>query len=391
MGESPWWPAGIATLPKPATSFEGTFRTQWGQIQLWDFEQVLDLDWWRKAPKEMFEWGFWPKEIEISTPIHDQSGCWMQLNKTHTARILPLLAGSDASRLARYAPWSDCVQDLGIHLPVGGRLLNNSDAVLIYELQNPRVCTMEDSEVNHLIVQMAEIHSQLERFATPNGQIKWNNRLNSIEKTLKSHTLWRASHTRNTKGMPRINFNLDFLAEGKNGVSWIAVPFSVPDFVVCESERLPSIGSLMRIERQWAKYTVVGSAKRKKIIEIWSSIVPASWADQRSLSTVLGGAWIWRYNAVLEQLLDARAYGDQGLERTSLDWLGEVSRLQARLGTLRMWKAGLWVAITGLLVAFFGHELNTFTDGQSIALAAGSIGFGVITNRIYWAKDPPPY
>jgi hypothetical protein len=56
-----------------------------------------------------------------------------------------------------------------------------------------------------------------------------------------------------------------------------------------------------------------------------------------------------------------------------------------------MWKAGLWVAIIGLLVAFFGHELNTLTDVQSIALAASSLGFGVLTNQIYWAKDPPPY
>ena len=105
----------------------------------------------------------------------------------------------------------------------------------------------------------------------------------------------------------------------------------------------------------------------------------------------MGGSWVWRYNAVLERLLLARTYGDADLEQQSLEWLGEVSRLQARLVTLRMWKAGLWVAITGLLVAFFGHELSTLNDGQSIALAVGSLGFGILTNRIYWAKDPPPY
>jgi hypothetical protein len=56
-----------------------------------------------------------------------------------------------------------------------------------------------------------------------------------------------------------------------------------------------------------------------------------------------------------------------------------------------MWKSGLWVAITGLVVAFFGHELETFSSLQSMVLAGASLAFGVITNRVYWAKDPPPY
>lgn len=391
MGGYPWWPVGIATRPESATPCEGKVRTQWGPIQYWDFEQALDLDWWEVPPKGMLEWGIWPKEVEISTPIHDRFGCWVKLSKTYTARIIPVLAGDDASRLARYAPWAEKIQDFGIHLPVGGRILNDSDAVLVYEIQNPRASTMETTEVNHLVAQMAEIHSQLESFATPNAQSRWNERVNSMETTLKSQTLWRAPHTKNTKGLPRINFNLDFLAESDSGISWIAIPFSLSDFVVCGPERLPSIGSLMRVERQWAKASIVGSLERKKILKIWGSIVPPLWANNHSLSTVLGGAWVWRYNAVLEQLLVARTYGDEVLEQDSLDWLGEVSRLQARLGTLRMWKSGFWVGLTGLLVAYFGNDWGTFSSMQAGVLAAGSIAFAAVTNRMYWAKDPLPY
>ena len=391
MGEFPWWPAGIAARPKSAHPFVGTVRTQWGPIQYWDMEQILDLDWWAEVPEGMHEWGFWPKEIGTPTPVHDRSGCWIQLNKTHTARIIPLLSGYDASRLARYAPWSECVHGSGIHLPVGGRLLNDSDAVLIYEIQNPRPCTMDALEVNYLVARMAEIHSKLENFATPNTQDKWNQRLNSMEASLKSRTLWRSPHTRNTKGLPRINFDLDFLADTGTGISWIAVPFPLPEFILCEPVRLPSIFSLMKIERQWATSKTVNSAERKEILEIWSSYVPASWANKRSLSTVLGGAWVWRYNAVLDQLLHARTYGDAELERDSLYWLGEVSRLQARLGTLRMWKSGFWVGLTGVIVAYIGNDWGTFTSMQSLLLAAGSIAFAGVTNRMYWAKDPPPY
>jgi len=391
MGEYPWWPAGIATQPEPFVSSEGIVRTKWGRIQFWDIQNIVHSDWWKNTPEGMQEWGVWPERVEVSPPLHDRFGCWMQLNKTHMARIMPLLAGDDASRLARYAPWTECVDGFGIHLPVGGRILNGSDAVLIYEFQNPRPCTMEAAEVNHLVARMAEIHSQLNSFETPNAQSKWNERVKSMETTLKTNTLWRAPHTQNTVGLPRINFDLNFLAESDAGISWIAIPFPLSHFVVCEPERLPSIGSLMRVERQWAKSSIVGSTERKNIIGIWGAIVPSKWADKRSLSTVLGGAWVWRYNAVLEQLLEARTYGDEVLERDSLDWLSEVSRLQARLGTLRVWKSGFWVGLTGLLVAYIGNDWDTFTSMQAVLIGAGSITFAVITNRIYWAKDPKAF
>lgn len=147
----------------------------------------------------------------------------------------------------------------------------------------------------------------------------------------------------------------------------------------------------MRLERQWSSHVTMDSAQRQSMLEGWSQHTPSAWSSSKALSTALGGAWVWRYNAVLEQLLKARTYGDDQLEQQSLDWLGEVSRLQARLGSLRMWKSGVWVALTGLLVAYFGNDWGTFTPSGSAMIAAASLGFGLVTNRVYWSKDPPPY
>jgi len=42
-------------------------------------------------------------------------------------------------------------------------------------------------------------------------------------------------------------------------------------------------------------------------------------------------------------------------------------------------------------LAYVGNDWGTFTSMQSWLLAAGSIAFAGVTNRMYWAKDPLPY
>jgi hypothetical protein len=56
-----------------------------------------------------------------------------------------------------------------------------------------------------------------------------------------------------------------------------------------------------------------------------------------------------------------------------------------------MWKSGFWVGLTGVIVAYVGKDWGTFTSTQSWLLAAVSIAFAGVTNRMYWAKDPLPY
>tara|TARA_B100000767_G_scaffold196200_1_gene183208 strand:+ start:3898 stop:5082 length:1185 start_codon:yes stop_codon:yes gene_type:complete len=392
MEDPTWWPSGIAQQSMEEALADGELRTSFGRVQLWNPSDALEAAWWHNPPGNGVQWGEWPKNVEqVSHISEDVYGLLLLINETYVARICPFFVGEDVSRMARYEPWNSSVTDLPLLLPIGGWTAGEHDRVLIYSRFEPAKFDADPQQVHGLVTSLARLHSALAPHATPNTERLWNERLKAMEDTLKPHTLWRAPHTASTVGLPPLEVNIEHLAVAEHGAMWIALPRSLPDYLVCQSERLPSLAAVMRIERLWSGHLELTSNHRQGLLEVWANHVPSSWSKGKALSTAMGGPWVWRYNAVLERLLLARTYGDADLEQQSLEWLGEVSRLQARLGTLRMWKAGLWVAIIGLLVAFFGHELNTLTDVQSIALAASSLGFGVLTNRIYWAKDPPPY
>ena len=166
---------------------------------------------------------------------------------------------------------------------------------------------------------------------------------------------------------------------------------SLSEHLLCESDRLPSLASLMMLEHQWARKEGLSEQQRQNMLETWSRSVPSSWSSRSALSTVRGGAWVWRYHATVLELAQAKAFGDETTVKACEQWLREVSRLQAYLGTLRMWKSGQWVGITGLIVSFFAWKLETLTPNQSLTVAFLSLGVGLVTNFIYRVKDPKPY
>ena len=370
----------------------GELRTSYGRLQMWDISEVQSTSWWRSPPGNGVQWGQWPDAVdEVKLVGEDRYGLVLRIDDAYVARVSPFMVGEDASRLARYEPWKKALEHLSIMLPIGGWTAGEHDRVLIYPAHHLATPTKEMTQLTSLASSIGQLHGALMAFHTPNTERLWNERLKAMEDVLKPHTLWRAPHTQATVGLPPLHLDLNHLVNDDEGMRWVALPRSISDHLVCRPERLPSLAALMRIERQWAQQTPLDAGQRKALLDSWSNQAPASWSKGKALSTALGGAWVWRYNAVLEQLLVARAYGDEVLEQDSLDWLGEVSRLQARLGTLRMWKSGFWVGLTGLLVAYFGNDWGTFSSMQAGVLAAGSIAFAAVTNRMYWAKDPLPY
>ena len=370
----------------------GELRTSYGRLQMWDISEVQSTSWWRSPPGNGVQWGQWPDAVdEVKLVGEDRYGLVLRIDDAYVARVSPFMVGEDASRLARYEPWKKALEHLSIMLPIGGWTAGEHDRVLIYPAHHLATPTKEMTQLTSLASSIGQLHGALMAFHTPNTERLWNERLKAMEDMLKPHTLWRAPHTQATVGLPPLHLDLNHLVNDDEGMRWVALPRSISDHLVCRPERLPSLAALMRIERQWAQQTPLDAGQRKAMLDSWSNQAPASWSKGKALSTALGGAWVWRYNAVLEQLLVARAYGDEVLEQDSLDWLGEVSRLQARLGTLRMWKSGFWVGLTGLLVAYFGNDWGTFSSMQAGVLAAGSIAFAAVTNRMYWAKDPLPY
>ena len=392
MSEPAWWPIGIAISSFEDAQSDGQLRTSYGRTEIWDFESLLEPEGWHSTPEDGFVWGQWDAEIKtVETLSISSQGLVLLLNSTVTAVIHPAHIGDDVSRLSRYEPWKKALQNQPLLLPIGGWSVDGNDRVLLFPMHSSLPFDGQESTVMELVKALGAIHSSLESFTTPNTERRWNDRLKDVEDKLKSNTMWRAPHSSTTLGLPRLHLSLDSLVEVDGERMFLPLSRSLSEYLLCESDRLPSLASLMMLEHQWARKEGLSESQRQKMLETWSSSVPSSWSSRSALSTVQGGAWVWRYHATILELAQANTFADEQTVKACEQWLRDVSRLQAHLGALRLWKSGQWVGITGLAVSFFSWKLATLTEGQSLLLATVSLGVGIATNVIYRTKDPKPY
>ena len=392
MDEPAWWPRGIAVSSFKVAQEDGLLRTSYGRTILWDFQSFLGPEGWNVTRNEGTFWGDWGSEIETVESISTSSqGIVLLLNKTIIATIQPVHVGDDVSRLARYDPWHEALKQHNILLPIGGWAVDGNDRILLYPMHSHLPFDGEDSSVMEMVEHLGALHTSLEQFATPNTERRWNDRLKAVEDQLKTKTMWRAPHASTTLGLPRLHLSLNSVVEVDGKHMFLPLCRSLSEHLLCENDRLPSLASVMILEHQWARKDSLSEQQRQTMLETWSRSTPASWSNRSALSTVRGGAWVWRYHATILELAQAKAFADEVTVKACEQWLREVSRLQAYLGTLRMWKSGQWVGVTGLIVSFFSWKLATLTPDQSLLLAFLSVGVGVAANAIYRFKDPAPY
>tara|TARA_B100001093_G_scaffold330298_1_gene315318 strand:- start:979 stop:2157 length:1179 start_codon:yes stop_codon:yes gene_type:complete len=392
MSEPAWWPIGIAISSFKDAQSDGQLRTSYGRSVLWEFESLQKPEGWHSLPEDGHVWGQWDTEINtVETLSISSQGLVLLLNSKVKAVIHPTHRGDDVSRLSRYEPWKKALQDQPILLPIGGWSVDGNDRVLLFPSHTAIPFDSQEPTVLEMVNKLGAIHSSLESFTTPNTERRWNDRLKDVEDKLKTKTMWRAPHSTSTLGLPRLHLSLDSIVEVDGERMFLPLSRSLSEHLLCESDRLPSLASLMMLEHQWARKQGLSEQQRHDVLKAWSSSVPWAWSSRSALSTVKGGAWVWRYHATILELAQAKAFGDEETVKACEQWLRDVSRLQAHLGALRLWKSGQWVGITGLAVSFFSWRLATLTEGQSLVLALLSLGVGIATNVIYRLKDPKPY
>jgi hypothetical protein len=390
MDEPLWWPQGVIQAPYDS-SFEGELVTSLGRLNIWNFNSSLELEWWQTIPETGKVWGKWPEVKILEVIQHDRYGILLNLNGDHIIRICPFDVGNDISRMVRHEPWNEAVNDQAIILPSMIWSINGNDRVIIYPCASLLSIEESHSMKNRIAECVGLIHSSLDQFSTPNTERIWNDRLKEIESSLKTNTLWRAPHSKFTVGLPRLNLDIEAITLIDGKPMMLPQPRTISEHLMCNKERLPGIAAMMSLERQWASYEKPTEESRKQLLESWLIGAPDSYGDKKALSTLLGGPWIWRYHATLLNLGQAMIFSDSELEKNSLKWLSEVSRLQAHLGILRFWKSGLWGGITGLIVSFFTWQLGTLSPTISGLIATISILFALASNQLYWSKDPEPY
>ncbi len=392
MDEPAWWPSGIALSSIDEAISEGTVRTSFGKTTVWDFEPYLQPNLWNSSLEVGVQWGDWNFEVQtVEVQTVSKNGLVVILNDAYTASILPFGVGDDVSRLYRYEPWNSALVGHSVLLPIAGWTVDGNDRILVYPRYELKPFDGQTSTVMDLTRTIGGIHSALVGFSTPNTERRWNDRLKAIEDELKTKTMWRAPHANTTVGLPRLHLSIDSLTEVDGVLNFVPMSRSLAEHLLCENDRLPSLATLMMLEHQWARRDGLSEQQRQQLLETWGASVPVDWSSRTALSTVRGGAWVWRYHATLLELAQATAFAETSIKEDCQKWLRDVSRLQAHLGTLRMWKSGQWVGFTGLAVAFFSYRLDSFLPQQSLALAVLSFGVVVASNAVYRLKDPKAY
>jgi hypothetical protein len=392
MDEPAWWPSGIALSSIDEALSEGTVRTSFGKTTVWDFEPYLQPNLWNSSLEVGVQWGDWNFEVQtVEVQTVSKNGLVVTLNDAYTASILPFGVGDDVSRLYRYEPWNSALVGHSVLLPIAGWTVDGNDRILVYPRYELKPFDGQASTVMDLTRTIGGIHSALVGFSTPNTERRWNDRLKAIEDELKTKTMWRAPHANTTVGLPRLHLSIDSLTEVDGVLNFVPMSRSLAEHLLCENDRLPSLATLMMLEHQWARRDGLSEQQRQQLLEAWGTSVPVEWSSRTALSTVRGGAWVWRYHATLLELAQATAFAETSIKEDCQKWLRDVSRLQAHLGTLRMWKSGQWVGFTGLAVAFFSYRLDSFLPQQSLALAVLSFGVVVASNAVYRLKDPKAY
>lgn len=382
----PWYPFALVDRPCDPSTFADGLPSSWGRIYGWDFTPALLSDWWNTEAAG--RWGAWPDAVTSVEVVNEhRHGLTVHLNETWVAYLYPFQTGRDVSTLALFESWANALANAPILLPVAGQKNEHGDLLVVFEMHT---CMTADEVMRdpHALAKTAgRVHAALLDHATPNTERRWNERLKSIEDQLKTTTLWRAPHTKHVVGLPATHFTLDGVASVNEGQVLVPRPCSLVDHLMAAQERLPGVSTIAMFEQRFSMMEGFAMPQsREAFYRAWGEVVPVPWTSSASLSTANGGVWIWRYEAMLLMLAEARAYGLKKQAKQCDRWLFDVSRIQARLGELRTVHA---VRRGGVLAAFAAALIGS--GPFHIPFVVGSATVALAAHFVHQRRMPPPF
>tara|TARA_B110001452_G_scaffold155532_1_gene129436 strand:- start:3256 stop:4290 length:1035 start_codon:yes stop_codon:yes gene_type:complete len=338
MEERPWWPKGIVQ-----SHDESSISTSWGTRPLHIPE--ITLDWWNSLSKT---WGDWPVVEKFEQIDEDRSGIWFDIGE-YKALVIPIPTGKHASRLSRN-PQLKSALDKHLQLPIAG-YDKDGDHVLIYPKDKPAKITAKS---------LAGLHVALidGGWSTPNDEHGWNSRLKKVEDTIKTSTLWRAPHSFNTIGIPRIE--LDRMRP---------IPLPLGEVLMWNNEtNLPMI-------RQAMKHDVILK---------WREFIPSKYWGEDVMRIATGGIAHLKYDLNILSKAESVAFG---IEVPEIDqYLTGVDRVQAKLGNMRLMQMGIPLAIFGLIISYWLSRAGEFANPEIGYWTFGIIGFASL--MLYSITEP---
>ena len=386
MEDESWWPQGVALSSIDEALKAGQLKTKWGVVSCWDVRQCLSPQWWNQSHDGA--WG----EFELIKPssietIRKEGNCTLfRLDQAYIALAYSIPTSNRTSSLQRVSSLNAALAPCNLLMPLGGLLQDGNDALVLFSNAEFIEATPE-----WLGQTLGEVQAKLAQFSSPNDQKRWNQRLKDLEDQLKPNTLWRAPHASSTVGIPSVRIHPNWIVTFEEQHYALPLNQTVSELLLCGTERLPGIAEFIQLEGRLVEEKEYSSEQVKLLFNQWKHEVPAAWTSRKALSTVLGGAWIWRYYDVLVVNAESVLYENQSRFESAQKWLKDVSRLQAHLGVLRVWKSGVWVGIMTMIVAYYAWQLESMSTMESIVLAALGLALSFGSNLLYWKKDPPAF
>ena len=382
-----WFPSGIATglesIEVAPDGFSGwRLSTSWGTF---DVLHMDDFDW---SSIEGEVWGQIPKNAQVS----QSEGTSFQLS------------AKDGDWRAEHLPFGNALEGVEvmgdlIEMPCGGLRFEGQDVLFFWRGEKkgqPLSKALVDDPVatcKALGEKLGEIATMaMQKSSSANEERIWNDRLKKMEDRLKTNTLWRASHSPETRGTLTLrHLRPEHIRVVEGGIVLGGIWGGLESVLLEMSQKRPAISDL------GAAFTLVHEFcpqnQRHEALRIlgesWVSEAPESISSRRALDGHRGGLHIWVYETMLNRMMMARAMDEE--ETRFVDrWLAQVSTIQAAMFQARSWSALALMCFSASVLVPLAWLWGYMSWAQMVQVPA-FLGAGFLLHRMYRARAPSPW
>ena len=376
--------AGIGMMARIIEPKQLNEPADWGNI-------VSELEAWGEVPN--------PDSITSLHTIPNEKGlnAVLKADSAWLAEFLPWVSDGRIRARAKAAPE-------GSRVPIGGYSHKGRDVVILRplgdDIQNSsRIISnalaaddaeTAEAELRNAGMVLGRYHTKAGAARlTPPDQLRWNDRNQWLEETLRATFLWRAPFS---KDQPCTLSLMDIRFSDISGDSLrisrprLADALRVPE---CEFPAMRDLASLThdlsRLHHD-AGSNLNLTPLRLALIEGWKSTAPSDWASNDAFYSHRGGLAIWEYEQCLMDVLEATSH-QSGSPQPAVEILRYVKSYQKKMFDNR-----IIGALSGL-ACFFGVAslVNTFPpESSQIPIPIGSIVLGYLFFLAYKRLSPPP-
>lgn len=356
---------------------------------------------WEEAISDLTSWGKVPDPSSLSSVLLSEN------DRGPIARL-----SGDSNWIAEFLPWgSDGLLRRRIDAssevcdaPCGGFSWEGGDLILIWEESSTEESS-RDALIRALIdgdheaatqtlrecgISLGRYHKHVEPVrTTPPDPNRWNARVAGIEELLRSNSVWRVPHSRDSECM--LGLGDVGLADFHGGRIRISRPRLHSALFPAKCE-FPAIRDLASVAHDLSRafYETESDLDivelRSSLIEGWRSSAPENWSSDRVLYSHRGGLAIWEYEQCLLDVIEAVSH-QSGAPQPATGLISYVPRYQKRMFNNRTFGA---LSMMAGSIGVFSLISSFPPSAGEIPLPIASIALSIGLMRIYRGRSPPP-